>query len=327
MKRAIESKKSVVSITCGDCGLLCQGFGRHRNGLRRFRCRQCKRTYTEAHQLTLGEMYAPKDKVLLALQMLLEGNSIRSTMRISGLDQNTIMKALALAGEKAERVMADKIRNVEVRDVECDEVWSFIGKKQKRVRPEDDQNLGDAYTFVAIERHSKLVLNIALGKRDQATTDVFVEGIRHATTTSSKFQITTDGFAPYRSAITTTLHDRLTGYAMLIKVYRAASEGEARYSPAEVQSVEVVPVLGQPDPQRICTSIVERSNLSTRMSLRRFTRLTNGFSKKWENHWSAICLWFAYYNFCRIHTTLRVTPAMEAKITDHVWDLAELVSD
>jgi hypothetical protein len=170
-----------------------------------------------------------------------------------------------------------------------------------------------------------LVLNIALGKRDQATTDVFVEGIRHATTTSSKFQVTTDGLAPYRSAVTTTLHDRLTGFAQLIKVYRAAQEGEARYSPVEVASVEVVPVMGQPDPERICTGIVERSNLSTRMSLRRFTRLTNGFSKKWENHWAAVVVWFAFYNFCRVHKSLRVTPAMEAKITDHVWSVRELL--
>jgi IS1 family transposase len=180
------------------------------------------------------------------------------------------LKLLVLAGEKCERVMAEKVLNAEVRDVEADEVWSFIGKKQKRVRPEDDQNLRDCYVFVAIERHSKLVLNIAMGKRDQSTTDVFVEGIRHATTTSSKFQITTDGFAPYRSAVTTTLHDRLTGFAQLIKVYRPTQEGEARYSPAEVKSVEVVPVSGNPDPERIFTSIVERSNLSTRMSLRRF---------------------------------------------------------
>src|SRR6266404_6118187 len=122
------------------------------------------------------------------------------------------------------------------------------------------------------------------------------------------------------SAITTTLHDRCD-FAMLIKVYRTSQEGEARYSPAEVASVEVVPVMGQPDPERICTSIVERNNLSTRMSVRRFTRLTNAFSKKWENHWAAVTLWFAYYNFCHIHKTLRVTPAMKAGITDHVWDL------
>ncbi len=121
----------------------------------------------------------------------------------------------------------------------------------------------------------------------------------------------------YRSAITTTLRDRLTGFAQLIKVYRATQEGEARYSPAEVKSVEVVPVFGNRDPERICTSIVERQNLSVRMGGRRFTRLTNAFSKKWENHWAAVCLWFAYYNICRIHKSLRVTPAMEAGIADH----------
>ena len=147
----------------------------------------------------------------------------------------------------------------------------------------------------------------------------------HATAQQSKFQITTDGFAPYRSAITTTLHDKITGFAQLIKVYRASQEGEARYSPAEVASVEVVPVAGQPDPERICTSIVERSNLSTRMSLRRFTRLTNAFSKKWENHWAAVILWYTWYNFGRIHKTLRCTPAMAAGIADHIWSVRELL--
>jgi len=276
--------------------------------------------------LTLGEMYAPKDKVMLAMSLLLEGNSIRSTMRISGLDQNTIMKALVLAGARCEKLMAEKLRNVVVRDVECDELWSFVGKKEKRVRPEDDQSLGDCYVFVGIERHLKLVLNITMGKRNQQTTDVFIEGLRHATSPARKFQITTDGFGPYRSAITTTLHDRISGYAQLIKVYRATQDGEARYSPAEVADVEVVPVYGEPESDRICTSIVERSNLSTRTSLRRFTRLTCGFSKKWENHWAAVALWFAYYNFCRIHKSLRVTPAMEAGITDHVLDISELLS-
>jgi IS1 family transposase len=269
-------------------------------------------------------MYLPVEKAEQILKLLLEGNSVSSVIRLTEIHQRTILKLLVLAGEKCERVMAQKIRNVEVRDIECDELWAFIGKKQKRVRPQDDQNLGDAYTFVAIERHSKLVLNIALGKRDQATTDVFVEGIRHATA-RTRFQVTTDGFAPYRSAITTTLHDRLSGFAQLIKVYRAASEGEARYSPAEVASVEVVPIAGLPDPERICTSIVERSNLSTRMGLRRFTRLTNGFSKKWENHWAAISCWFAFYNFCRVHKSLRVTPAMAAGIADHIWTVRELL--
>jgi IS1 family transposase len=278
----------------------------------------------EPREKPLDGMYLPVEKAELVLKLLLEGNSVSTVERVTDVHHTTILKLLVLAGEKCERIMAEKIRNVEVRDVECDELWAFIGKKQKRVRPEDDQNLGDNYTFVAIERHTKLVLNIALGKRDQRTTNAFVEGLRQATARSA-FQITTDGFAPYRSAITTTLHDRLTGFAQLIKVYRAASEGEGRYSPAEVASVEVVPVFGNPDPERICTSIVERSNLSTRMGLRRFTRLTNAFSKKWENHWAAVACWFAFYNFCRVHKSLRVTPAMAAGITDHVWEVRELL--
>src|SRR3984885_13878619 len=220
--------------------------------------------------------------------------------------------------------MATRIVSVPVKDVECDEIWSFIGKKEKRVSLEDDQNLGDCYTFVGIERNTKLVLNIAMGKRDQQTTNTFIEGLRDAIKPGCSFQITTDGFVPYKTSIPDTFGDYVD-YAMLIKVYRATPEGERKYSPAEVASVEVVPVCGNPDPKRICTSIIERSNLSVRMGCRRFTRLTNAFSKKWENHWAAVTLWYTYYNFCRIHQSLRVTPAMEAGITDHIWELSELL--
>jgi hypothetical protein len=131
--------------------------------------------------------------------------------------------------------------------------------------------------------------------------------------------------SPYRSAIPNTLDDRAS-FAQLIKMYRATPEGERRYSPAEVVSTEVVPIMGYPDPNKICTSHVERQNLTMRMQIRRFTRLTNAFSKKWENHWAALCLYFAHYNFCRIHSSIRVTPAMEAGIADHVGDLGELLS-
>lgn len=316
--------KHDITMTCETCSVKCQRFGKHRNGLRRFRCPQCKKTYTEAHMPLLEGTYVPQDRILLALRLLIEGNSIRSTQRITDTDRNTIMKMLALAGEKCEKVMGRLIVNVPVKDVQCDEIWSFIQKKEKQCGPDDDPNFGDAYCFVAIERHSKLVLNCALGKRDQKTTDAFIEGLRHATA-SKNFQITTDGFKPYRSAIDNTLADRVD-FAQLIKVYRASVEGEARYSPAEVVSTEVVPVVGTPDPKRICTSHIERQNLTMRMQIRRFTRLTNGFSKKFESHWAALALWFAFYNFCRIHSSLRVTPAMEAGITDHVWELAELLA-
>jgi transposase-like protein/IS1 family transposase len=310
-------------MTCHSCRVECKRKGKDRKGNQRYQCRQCSKWFGEHKEKPLDGMYLPIENAEMVLKLLLEGNSVSTVERVTEVHHTTILKLLVLAGEKCERIMAEKIRNVEVRDVECDELWSFIGKKQKRVRPEDDQNLGDAYTFVAIERHTKLVLNIAMGKRDQHTTNAFVEGIRHATA-RGQFQITTDGFSPYRSAITTTLYDRCD-FAMLIKVYRSSQEGEARYSPAEVASTEVVPVMGQPDPERICTSIVERSNLSTRMSNRRFTRLTNAFSKKWENHWASVACWFAFYNFCRVHKSLRTTPAMAAGIADHIWSVRELL--
>ena len=185
-------------------------------------------------------------------------------------------------------------------------------------------SIGDAYCFVAIERNYKLVLNFALDRRDQATTDAFIEGLR-AATARQRFQITTDGFQPYVRAITTTLSDRCD-FAQLIKVYGQPVGEEHRYSPPEVLEALPKPIMGNPDPKRIYTGHVERQNLTIRMQMRRMTWLTNAFSKKWDNLWGAYCLWFAYYNFCRIHNTLRVTPAMKAGIADHVWEISELLA-
>jgi IS1 family transposase len=269
-------------------------------------------------------MYIPWDKALLAVQLLLEGNSIRSTERISGLDKNTIMRVLVLAGEKCEQVSDKMIRNVPVKDVQADEIWSFIGKKEKVVKADDDSTLGDAYCFVGIESNNKLVLAWHLGRRTARDTEAFTEKLSEATT--GKFQFTTDGFRAYVDAVHMILGTRVD-FAQLIKVYAASPEGEHRYSPSEVISTEVVPVIGRPDPKRICTSHVERQNLTMRMQIRRFTRLTNAFSKKWENHYAALSLYFAYYNFVRIHSAIRVTPAMEAGLTDHVWTLKELLDN
>lgn len=323
-----NAAKAELTMTCDSCEVKCQRFGKHRNGLRRFRCPNCKKTYTEAHRLTLGEMYVSEEKILLALKLLVEGNSIRSTMRVTGVDPTSITKALLLAGERCEKLMGRLIVHVPVQDVECDEIWGYVRKKEGHKLPteENDNSIGDAYCFVAIERSTKLVLNLALGRRDMATTQIFIEGLRHATSPRQRFQITTDGFAPYRAAIVDTLSDRISGFAQMIKVYGQPMDGEARYSPAEVVDTEVVPVFGDPDPKRICTSIIERQNLTIRMQMRRLTRLTNASSKKWDNLWAAYCLHFVYYNFCRIHKTLRVTPAMEAGITDRVWELAELLA-
>jgi IS1 family transposase len=211
------------------------------------------------------------------------------------------------------------------RDVQCDEIWGFVQKKEAHKWPWEahDFKIGDAYCFVAIDRHTKLVLTHLLGRRTNKDTDRFIRNLRCATA-PQQFQITTEGFKPYIDAIINNLSDR-ADYAQLIKIYATSHEGERRYSPADV--VEAVPkvMMGDPDEDKICTSHVERQNLTIRMQMRRMTRLTNGFSKKWENLKAAYALHFAYYNFCRIHSTLRITPAMAAGITDHVWNIHELL--
>jgi transposase-like protein/IS1 family transposase len=313
-------------MTCHNCRIEANRFGKHRNGLQRFRCAQCGKTFTQAHEKHMEGMTIPREKALMAMRLLVEGCSIRSIERTTELHRDTILRLLVMVGEKCERIMGKLIVNVPVTDVQCDEIWDYVYKKESHKNPWEAHNdsIGEAYCFVAIERNTKLVLNFALGRRDQKTTDAFIEGLR-AATSHHRFQISTDGFQPYKSAITTTLDDRCD-FAQLIKVYAENAEGERRYSPAEVSTTQKVPVMGDPDPEKICTSHVERQNLTIRMHMRRLTRLTNAFSKKWENLWAAYCLHFAWYNFVRIHSKLRVTPAMQSGVTTRVWDLADLLA-
>jgi transposase-like protein len=230
-------------MTCHNCRIEAKRFGK-RNGLQRYRCAQCGKTYTEPHERPLDAMTTPIDKALLAMRLLVEGNSIRSIERITELHRDTILKLLVLIGEKCEKLMGRMIVNVPVTDVQCDEIWAYVRVKEGHKTPEqaNDDSIGDAYCFVAIERDTKLVLNFALGSRSQATTDVFIEGLRHATS-GQQFQISTDGFKPYISAITDTLGDRCD-FAQLIKVYTNADvEGQRRYSPPDVTHTERVPVM------------------------------------------------------------------------------------
>jgi len=185
-----------------------------------------------------------------------------------------------------------------------------------------DPHVGDAYAFVGIERNTKLILAWHLGQRDVTNTEAFTEKLHEAT--SGRFQLTTDGWKPYENAVSYSLGTRVD-FAQLIKIYAMDREGEQKYSPPEVVETITKIQIGDPDPSRICTSIVERSNLSIRTSVRRLTRLTNAFSKKWENLRAMLAIYFAYYNFCRIHSTIRCTPAMESGITQHVWTLRELL--
>jgi len=262
------------------------------------------------------------EKAASILRLLVEGMSVRSIERTTGTHRDTILRLLVAVGQRCERLLEEKIRNVTVRDVQCDEMWGFIGCKEKRRSKEHPATFGDAYCFVAIERKSKLVLAWHLGKRVMRDTVAFTEKIDAATT--GRFQITTDGFAAYPDAIHYSLGTRVD-FAQLIKVYGAPTDGEHRYSPPEVIESIPVPRIGRPELQRICTSHVERQNLTMRMCIRRLTRLTNAFSKKWENLKAALALYFAYYNFVRPHSALRITPAMQSGITDHVWKLEDLI--
>lgn len=312
-------------MTCHNCNSICKRFGKHRNGLQRFRCKQCGRTLTEEHSRPLDEMRIPLEKAVLCLTLLIEGNSIRSTERITDVHRDTILDLLVKAGGRCEQLLNDRIQGIPVRDVEADEMWGFVGmKKMRRLsRGITDPHVGDAYTFVGIERNTKLVLAWHLGQRDMADTEVFTEKLNRAT--SGQFQLTTDGWVGYPGAVSYSLGTRVD-FAQLIKIYaKGDREGEQKYSPLEIVETITKPLIGRPHPRRVCTSIVERSNLSMRTSIRRLTRLTNGFSKKWENLQAMLALYFAYYNFCRIHSSIRCTPAMESGITQHVWGIRDLL--
>jgi len=309
-----------------SCGAACGRFGRHRNGLQRFRCATCKRTYTEAHERLFGSMTVDEDKALLAIQLLVEGNSLRSSERITGIDRNTIMRLLVLAGERCERLMNERVQNVRVEHLELDEAWAYVGCHQRRVRfdAERPDLIGDQYTFIALEERTKMVMAWHLGKRNRFNTDQFVAKIRHATA-AQLFDVSTDAFAPYEGAIDAGLFDR-ANHSQIVKLFSHSMDpGRERYSPGSFVSVAKDVITGMPDLDRASTSHVERKNGSLRQWCKRLTRLTYAYSKKWEHLHAALALHFAYYNFCRVHRSLRVTPAMEAGITDHVLTIRELV--
>jgi transposase-like protein/IS1 family transposase len=302
--------------------------GKRRDGTPRYRCAQCGKTFSEPKRYgVIGHKQVDEDRALLALTLIVEGNSIRSAARITGLEKRTIIRLVVDAGQRCEALLATKIRNVPVSDVQADEIWGFVGKKEGHKNPfeGDDMYLGDAWCFIGIERHSKLVLCFELGKRTETSTGRFMAKLAAATHPEKRFQLTTDGLATYPYAVGKHLGSRVD-YAQLIKVYAQTPEGERRYSPPEVVSAESKPVSGDPDMQRICTSHIERQNGSLRQWCKRLTRLTYAFSKKWGNLKAALALHFAYYNFCRVHRTIKATPAMAAGLAAGRWTLAELLA-
>lgn len=256
------------------------------------------------------------------LGMLVEGNSLRATSRMADVSLNTVTKLLVDIGCACAAYHHAHVRNVRVRRLQCDEIWSFVGAKKKNVTPEQEaEGWGDVWTWTAIDADTKLCVTYYVGDRGKHSAYQFMQDA--AKRIVGRPQITTDAHRPYLQAVEDAFGMDVD-YAMLHKIYGAPTPDESRYSPATCIGCDMKTVAGDPDPNHVSTSYVERQNLTMRMSNRRFTRLTNAFSKKLENHGHMVALHFLHYNFARIHKTLRITPAMAASISDHVWSMEEI---
>lgn len=274
--------------------------------------------YGDMNKLSTEE----RQKIVAAL---VEGNSMRAISRMTGFSRNTINKLLVDLGIACSNYQDKVFRNLHLKRIQCDEIWSFVGCKEKNAKKEQKaQGWGDVWTWVALDAQTKLVPCWYIGTRDGAAAYHFMHDL--AGRLANRVQLTTDGHKAYLQAVEDAFGCDID-YAMLNKVYGPAPEGpEVRYSPAQCMGAKRAVISGMPDFAHISTSYTERQNLTMRMSIRRFTRLTNAFSKKVENHEHSIAIHYMHYNFARIHQSLRVTPAMEAGIADHVWGLEEIVA-
>lgn len=265
----------------------------------------------------------PHDKQVQIIAALVEGCSIRSVERLTGVHRDTIMRLAVRIGEGCNKLHHAMMRELQVNRIELDEIWSYVGKKQRKVTPEDGDMVGDQYTFIALAGTAKAIITYRTGKRTRANTEAFAMDLRRRVIGAP--EISSDGWQSYPWAISMAFGEQCK-FGVMEKHYAAVGTPEAsrRYSPASVVGVSRNAVVGRPT--HISTSFVERQNLTLRMQQRRFTRLTNGFSKNYLNHCAAVALYVAHYNLCRVHEALRVTPGMQIGVTDHVWTIGELVN-
>jgi len=255
---------------------------------------------------------------------LVEGNSIRSVERMTGVHRDTIMRLAVRVGEGCDRLMDQMMRDLTCNKLQLDEIWAYVGMKQKTAgKLNKADEFGDLYTFVAIDADTKLVPAFHVGKRTWSDTQLFIDDLKERLV--NRPMLTTDAFPAYYGAIMRAFEGKVD-YAQTTKVFASElNTGRGRYSPPTLMKCTKDPLVGIVNTEDISTSYVERQNLTMRMSMRRFTRLTNGFSKKRVNHAAAVCLHFAHYNLCRVHKTLRMTPAMAHGIADHIWTISELL--
>jgi IS1 family transposase len=258
------------------------------------------------------------------LHMLCEGMSIRAVTRLTGASKNTVAKLLADAGKACMAYHDEHVRNVDAVQVQVDEIWSFTYAKQRNVTTAKaaPEGAGDTWTWTAIDADTKLIISYLVGGRDAEYAVEFIQDL--ADRCRNRIQLSSDGYSAYVGAVEDAFGDDID-YAMIVKQYGEVAGPKGRYSPAVCTGIRKRRVTGRPDKSHVSTSYAERSNLTMRMHMRRFTRLTNAFSKKVENHAYAVALHFMYYNFIKLHSTLRVTPAMAANVTDRLWEISDIV--
>jgi IS1 family transposase len=267
--------------------------------------------------------HLPKQKQVAVLNALVEGVSVRATERMTDVSIPTVLAILVRVGEGCEKLHDVMMRDLPCEHVECDEIWSYVSKKQRHVQEDDDPaEVGDTWTWVGIDAETKLVPSYRVGKRDGENANAFIADL--ASRLRNKIQLSTDGLSAYEDAVELAWGGEVD-YAQVIKEYEAEPIGPGRYSPPKVTAVEKRVIVGNPDMDKASTSYVERQNLTMRMQIRRMTRLTNAFSKKLRNHKAAVALHFAHYNLVRRHQTLRMTPAMAAEVTSTMWSMEQLL--
>jgi transposase-like protein/IS1 family transposase len=314
-------------MTCHNCRIQMVKAGFYgAKKVQRWKCQQCNKRFSEPQPKPFGaDVRLPVETATMILRCLAEGNSVRSTSRLCDVEKRTVLNLLKTAGDCCERFMERTLHNVPVRDLQLDECWTYCLKKEGHLRPHEMNNksIGSQYVYIGLERNSKLVVAWHLGKRDRDNTYEFITKVRYATA-GNRSDVSTDAWPSYVPEIDRQLSDRAS-HSIVVKVYDKPEEGRERYSPGNFVTVEKAVGSGNPDLSRACTSHVERKNGSLRQWCRRLTRLTYAFSKKKENLRAALALHFWYYDFARIHGSLRVTPAMEAGLADHQWTLDELL--
>ena len=265
-----------------------------------------------------------KEKQEAAIEALVEGVSIRSTERMFGIHRDTIMRLMVRVGQGCVHLMDSYMKNLKGENYQVDEIWCYVGKKQRHLKETDNvEELGDQWVFVALDADSKLIPSYLVGKRTAENAQAFVADLSNRL--DNRIQLSSDALSAYVEAVESAFGAEVD-YGQVVKTYEAEPIGPGRYSPPHVISAERTVIQGNPERSKISTSYIERQNLTMRMQMRRFTRLTNAFSKKLENLKAAVALHFAHYNFVRIHKTLRVTPAMEAGVTNRLWTIPDLLA-